>query len=371
MERTVAVIVVVLCALGCATAQSYLVTPLPDTCGQTNFTGTPANWTVGGFFTVVWTTNGQTDDTVTLYLYHMNGTRMTTGLGTNPTLDDVSTRIRVPPGLAEGEYWLEWRYRSVTNCAYVYLNPDPLGSVLLYAGQPVTKPLTTQYDFYELNITGRNFLWVELTAADGVTYPNAHANIVIKEGLLAPYPSLTVYDEISSTASTGTVGLGACNNRGASTGFRIVVVGASGADNSTQYTVTATTYDGLVNVGTPLRSNAHAGNRYFRTQAYETFEHPRRVVLQGDEEFPEGVVFQLSATCDFDTGAIIGEQTGGSTHCIQLGEQQGNKYLMVPTMTSAYSISAEDGLCSDTGAGVALVVSMTTLLSVFAFLFLM
>jgi len=367
----VAVAVLLVCFMaGSASGQTFLLTPRADTCGQANFTGTPSNWTVGGFFTVVWTANGQASTSaVTLSLYTMAGTLVESGLGGTLALTDLSTLIRIPPGTEPGEYYLQWSWQTTTNCAYVTLNPDPLESVVLYPGVPANKILTTKYDYYELNLTNRNFLWVDFSAPDGVSHPNAYATIVIKEGLLPPYPLRNVYDQIATTATTGSVGLGACNDHGASTGFRIAVFGTDGVDNTTSYTVTATTYDGTVNVGTPLRSDAHAGSRYFRTQAYATFDTPRRVVLEGDNEFT--TEFQLATTCDFAAGIIKGQQTGGSTNCIQLGDKPGTKYIMVPPITTAYSISTEDGKCSDTGAGIALAVSLTTMLSLLAFLFLM
>jgi len=369
MDRTF--IAFLLCVtFGAVSAQVYLASPVPATCGQTNYTGVPANCTVGASFSVTWSQNGQnSNEPVYLTLYDMNNVPVAS-LGANGTFNSVTTTIRVPPGTLSGDYWLEWRWTNVINCAYIHADPDPLGSVPLYLGVPVTKMLTTQYDYYEYTVNNRYFLWFDVNGPDGVSHPNAFVYVMVKKGLQPP-PTMLTYNERLSTETVGSMSFGACNDQGGNSPFRAAVLGATGADNTTSYSIGVSIYDGLVNVGSaPQRSSGHAGNRYYRTQAYATFDTPRRVVLQGDDLFPEEIQFKLSTTCDF-AGVVPAKQTGGSTYCIQLGDKAGNKYISVSPVSIGYTVTTEDGKCEDTGAGVALMVPLFSLALLLAFLLFM
>jgi hypothetical protein len=304
---------------------------------------------------------------VYLTLYDMNNIPVAS-LGANGTFNSVTTTVRVPPEVLPGDYWLEWRWTNVVNCAYIHADPDPLGSVPLQLGVPVSKFLRTEYDYFEYTVNNRYFLWFDFNGPDGVSHPNAYAHVMVKKGLQPPYPTLLTYSERQSTANVASISFGACNDQGGSSPFRVAVLGASGADNTTYYSIGVSIYDGVINVGSaPQKSSAHVGNRYYRTQAYSTFESPRRVVLEGDDDFPEDVQFKLSTTCDF-AAALPAKQTGGSTYCIQLGDKAGNKYISVSSVSVGYTVTTEDGKCEDTGAGVALVVPLFSLALLLAFL---
>jgi hypothetical protein len=93
----------------------------------------------------------------------------------------------------------------------------------------------------------------------------------------------------------------------------------------------------LVNVGDLFTGGPHDGYRYFRTQAYAKYNDPRRVVLRADAPFDTVPEFYIANDCD-GNGVIRGQPTDDSTHCIQMGERQGNKYITLSGISSTYSL---------------------------------
>jgi hypothetical protein len=176
-------------------------------------------------------------------------------------------------------------------------------------------------------------------------------------------PTAQNFTERFDTSVNAEVAFGVCNDGNLQDLF--VGVQGSAATTGEAYTVKASSYNSLINVGTIFNSAAHNGHRYFSTQSFETFGEPRRVVVTATAPITTPI-FDLLAdtTCSFDSKNLVtGSKIGDSIGCIQLSTKQGTKFIQVPPINSAYTIKTENGLCGDISSGSYVQASLALLLA--------
>lgn len=183
-----------------------------------------------------------------------------------------------------------------------------------------------------------SFISGTLQTGNGPLTIVAHSNFQV-------IPNTTVYDEMQTIDASSSIGMGLCPS---SSGYFIGVVGTA-ANSTDLYHFQVDEYDGLININSPVIQNTpHNGNKYFVTQAYKDVSDDRRVVIRADDAFT--TLFELAENCDFTQGYIGGQQISDKVACIQLGDDEGNKYIRVGPMTINYGIVTENGKCADAGA---------------------
>jgi len=203
------------------------------------------------------------------------------------------------------------------------------------------------FDYYDFHLTNKGYnVFIDAVAPAGSQNPNDIMTVIVSAGLLN-VPNLTNYDQKDDSTLNLTLTFSSCNDNNAAD-VMIGVYGGQGANGN--YTLEATSYNPLINVGGSIQSDPHTGPRYYTTQAYTTSGSPRRVVVR-----TTNAIFNANTNygmlvgpdCGLQNSVVVGKNYGDDVGCVNLATGSGTKYIMIPPTSSSYTISTEDGACDD------------------------
>jgi len=295
---------------------------------------------------VSWENNGHDGSTATVVLsllnldesLYMEIDRTTYESGSDTAANPDPLSLRIPRSVENGTYLLQWRWSGYYTCARLNIAASNVTSIELIEGGQGLGTVTAEFVYYEVTYNDdTDLLYVEITGAPtGTTYVTA---LLGKDDS----PSTTYNEGMIDSSESADISFGGCNDDGTTT-WTIAVRGENGATGS--YGIKATSYPGLVNIGDEFDADPHTGYRWFRTQAYATFDTPRRTVIESDGEMGDELAV-LALDCALTDENVTAIAVGKFKQCLQLGESDETKYIRVPPQADAYTIFTEEGSCED------------------------
>jgi hypothetical protein len=260
--------------------------------------------------------------------------------------------VRIPRSVEGGSYLLQWAWSGYYTCASLNITGSNVTSIQLTEGGQGYGTATPEYVFYEITYNDdTDFLFVEIT--DAPTGTNYITAILGSDD----NPTPTYNEGMIDSSDSADIAFGACNDDGTTT-YTVAVRGENGATGT--YGIRGTSYPGLVNIGDEIQGVPHTGYRWFRTDAYATFETPRRTVIESDSEM-ESELAILALNCELTEENDTAIAVGDFKQCFQLSENEDTKYFRVPPQADAYTIITEEGLCEDLSADASTIGSVVVL----------
>jgi len=316
-------------------------------CGEGNYS-VSTNIEIERPFQVTWNTNNNNDNgqnAIITLLYNNEQVYMNL---TQASFNNRQTYIRVPTKTPTGPYKLQWHFQSTYTCAQIEVINSTINEYTLTPSLLTTAPLREGgFDYYDFQLTNNGYnAFIDAVAPAGSQNPNDLMTVIVSAGLLN-VPNLTNYDQKEDSTLNNTLTFSSCNDNNAAD----VLIGVYGGQGATgNYTLEATSYNPLINVGGSFESGPHTGARYFTTQAYTTSGSPRRVVVR-----TTNAIFNANSNygmlvgpdCGLQTSVVVGKNYGDDVGCANLATGSGTKYIMIPPTSSSYTISTEDGACDD------------------------
>jgi len=276
-----------------------------------------------------------------------SSTALQNGLLTNPNTGThdfayptpKNVTVPIPSNLPTSTYTLQWEWTSGPwySCAEInvqgtgalsVVNP---GSSASFSSDPAA-PL-----YYRITIPANDNINVVVNGPPSLTFAAAVGVI----------PTLTTYDGMIVGSGTP-YSMSVCGDTNGSPSNAVIGVFTTSGNNSVPFTISSSVYasylDILQNPPQIHDTLAVGGNKFYWTQAYDTLEKPKRVVLEKSSgSAPIGL--SKSTTCSANP---VPQYTGDSFVCFDLGPDTGTKYIEVTsTAPMTYELSLEIGKCAD------------------------
>jgi len=255
-----------------------------------------------------------------------------------------------------GTYYMQWHWGysggNWYGCFPVTVTAAPISTTSLTVGQSASGSLTANTDkYWDLAVPSSNFVTVDVSGPSGATFGVSTNNI----------PTATAAD--SQLSGSGLLTL--CSS---STSSTTAIIAAFPGSASGAYTLNTATYNGLlVYKSDKLSDSLSSGYRIYGADAYDTTAVPKRVVAR--RTGGNGGVALVSYGTDCGAAASAQAPSTFSTDyaCVAAGANTNRKFYGVYTDSGAeYTVSIEDGTCSNVNSSVA--VQASFLVAVFSLL---
>jgi hypothetical protein len=244
---------------------------------------------------------------------------------------------------APGNYYIQWlwAYTGGTwyGCFPVTVTAAPISTTTLTVGQSTSGSLTANSNkYWEMPVPANNFITVDVTGPSGATFGVSTNNIPTSE--------------VADTKLSGSGLLTLCSSNSDTT---TAIIGAFPGAASGSYNLNTATYNGLLLYKeADISDSISSGYRIYGTDAYDTTTVPKRVVVRRTGGNGGIALVSYGTDCGAARTAEIPTSYKSDYACVAAGANKSRKYYGLYTDSGAeYTVSVEDGTCSNVNSSVA------------------
>jgi hypothetical protein len=276
--------------------------------------------------------------------------------------DNVPGIAIIPPDTATGTYTLQWVWTDQQNtnwysCAEIQVEAINVSIQSLSSGVPVTSnavPLEMHY--YKL--------YVDMNQHVYITVAGPASGALVVSVLKGTFPTASLYNEQYIVASSTQSANSVCSD---SDSAATVYIGIQHEQvTSGTYTVSAQAYASWLDyrqaVPQITDSVPNGGSKYYWTEAYSTFDVPKRVAV---DKLSGIAPISLERTENCNERTIPQPKIGDDSACVDLPDEAGRSYFRVASTDGSpidYEMYLEAGTCNERSFGSQIHISFALLL---------